>query len=82
MLEPKESKLDEEFLNGFKDRVNKYIFELQSIVYFFIAVFNCLLPVKAALHYGGLYINLARNFSIFTVVKKIMTYLVSGQKFL
>ena len=31
MLEPKESKLEDKFLNGFKNRVNKYILELQSI---------------------------------------------------
>ena len=31
ILEPKESKLEDKFLNGFKNRVNKYILELQSI---------------------------------------------------
>ena len=30
--------------------------KLFNVVYFFIAVFNFLLPVKAAFHYGGLYI--------------------------
>ena len=38
-------------MSGPRESVINYL----MFVYYFIAVFNFLLPVKAALHYGGLY---------------------------